>query len=89
MGGVVSDMQRRVKQHVTSPPGILRHVGRRVLRTSSAAMARLSLIVPISVLLIFVLLFNAFGSVSIAAADLANAPFALVGGILACTPGST
>ena len=47
------------------------------------AMARLRLIVPISVLLIFVLLFNAFGSVKHAALILVNVPFALIGGILA------
>src|SRR5262245_6645504 len=46
-------------------------------------MARLRLIVPISVLLIFVLLFNAFKTVKSAALILLNVPFALVGGILA------
>jgi len=46
-------------------------------------MARLSLIVPISILLIFVLLFNAFGSVKHSALILLNVPFALIGGILA------
>src|SRR5439155_815191 len=38
---------------------------------------------PASVLLIFVLLFNAFGSVKHAALILVNVPFALIGGILA------
>ena len=46
-------------------------------------MARLSVIVPISILLIFILLFNAFGSVKHAMLILLNVPFALIGGILA------
>jgi heavy metal efflux system protein len=40
-------------------------------------------IVPISVLLIFVLLFEAFGSVRSALLILLNVPFALIGGIVA------
>jgi len=47
------------------------------------AMNRLSLIVPLSILLIFVLLFNAFGSFKEAALIVLNVPFALIGGILA------
>ena len=46
-------------------------------------MARLQVIVPMSVFLIFVLLFNAFHSVRNAALILLNVPFALVGGIFA------
>jgi len=46
-------------------------------------MKRLSVIVPISVFLIFVLLFNAFDSVRSALLILGNVPFALIGGIVA------
>src|SRR5206468_8986478 len=46
------------------------------------AMKRLLLIIPVSILLIFVLLFEAFKSVKSAALILLNVPFALVGGIL-------
>src|SRR5438034_3763686 len=46
-------------------------------------MKRLALIVPVSVLLIFALLFNAFGSARNAALILMNVPFALIGGIFA------
>jgi cobalt-zinc-cadmium resistance protein CzcA len=46
-------------------------------------MSRLALIVPISVFLIFLLLFDAFKSVKSAALILANVPFAIIGGILA------
>jgi cobalt-zinc-cadmium resistance protein CzcA len=47
------------------------------------AMKRLELIVPISVFLIFILLFNAFGSIRNAALILVNIPFAAIGGIVA------
>jgi heavy metal efflux system protein len=46
-------------------------------------MARLRLVVPLSVLLIFILLFNAFNSVKSALLILLNVPFALIGGIFA------
>lgn len=44
-------------------------------------MKRLSIIVPISVLIIFALLFNAFKSLQSALLILLNIPFALIGGI--------
>jgi cobalt-zinc-cadmium resistance protein CzcA len=47
------------------------------------AMRRLALIVPVSVLLIFALLFNAFDSPKNAALILLNVPLALIGGIYA------
>jgi heavy metal efflux system protein len=46
-------------------------------------MARLRLVVPLSVFLIFILLFNAFNSVKSALLILLNVPFALIGGIFA------
>ena len=46
-------------------------------------MKRLSVVVPISLLLIFVLLFDAFGSFARAALILINVPLALIGGFVA------
>ena len=46
-------------------------------------MKRLAVIVPVSVFLIFMLLFNAFRSIRMAAVILLNVPFAMIGGILA------
>ena len=48
-----------------------------------AKKLRVAIIVPISVLLIFLLLFDAFGSFKSAALIVLNIPFAMVGGILA------
>jgi cobalt-zinc-cadmium resistance protein CzcA len=47
------------------------------------AMKRLSVVVPISLLLIFVLLFDAFKSFKMASLILLNVPLALVGGFVA------
>src|SRR5207249_418041 len=47
------------------------------------AMARLAVIVPTSIALIFILLFSAFGSTKYASLILVNLPFALIGGIAA------
>ena len=46
-------------------------------------MKRLAMIIPVSVLLIFVLLFNAFKSVRSSMLILLNVPFAVIGGIFA------
>ena len=82
MGSVVEDMQQRVKAKVTFPPGyFVAWSGE--FENQQRAMARLRLVVPLSVFLIFILLFNAFNSVKSALLILLNVPFALIGGILA------
>jgi len=81
MGSVVADMQRRAAT-VSMPPGyVVTWSGE--FENQQRAMTRLAVIVPISVFLIFVLLFNAFKSVRCAVLILMNVPFALIGGIIA------
>jgi cobalt-zinc-cadmium resistance protein CzcA len=82
MGGVVKDMQQHVQSSVQFPPGYYTTWGGE-FENQQRAMTRLSVIVPLSILLIFVVLFNAFGTVKDAALILLNVPFALIGGILA------
>jgi len=82
MGGVVADMQQRVAADVRLPPGYYTTWGGE-FENQQRAMARLALIVPLSILLIFFLLFNAFGTFTDAALILLNVPFALIGGIFA------
>jgi cobalt-zinc-cadmium resistance protein CzcA len=82
MGSVVKDMQERVKASVVVPPGSFIVWGGE-FENQQRAMSRLTVIVPLSVFLIFVLLFDAFHSVRNAALILLNVPFALVGGIFA------
>ena len=82
MGSVVADMQARVKAKVMVPEGYnISWSGE--FENQERAMARLALVVPISVLLIFVLLFNAFNSIKSAVLIILNVPFAMIGGIFA------
>ena len=81
MGSVVKDMQAKVKE-LTLPPGYL-VTWSGEFENQQRAMKRLGLIVPISVFMIFLLLFNTFQSVKNALLILLNVPFAIIGGILA------
>ncbi|HKU69773.1 MAG TPA: CusA/CzcA family heavy metal efflux RND transporter [Burkholderiales bacterium] len=82
MGSVVADMQQRVAKQVKLPAGyVMSWSGE--FENQERAMARLSIIVPISVLLIFVLLFDAFQSLKSATLIILNIPLALIGGIFA------
>jgi cobalt-zinc-cadmium resistance protein CzcA len=82
MGSLVAEMQDRVARQIKLPPGYYITWGGE-FENQQRAMKRLALIVPVSVLLIFALLFNAFGSAKSAALILMNVPFALIGGIFA------
>ena len=82
MGSVVADMKARVNKNVSISKGYsVTWSGE--FENQERAMQRLALVVPISLLLIFVLLFNAFGSVKTAGLILINVPMALVGGFVA------
>ncbi len=82
MGSVVRDMQARVAGRVRLPAGYFVTWGGE-FENQQRAMARLAIIVPISLLLIFVLLFNAFQSIPMSLVILANIPLAAIGGVLA------
>lgn len=82
MGSVVEEMKSRVAANVKLPEGYtVAWSGE--FENQERAMKRLTVVVPISLLLIFVLLFNAFGSFRMAALILLNVPLALVGGFVA------
>jgi cobalt-zinc-cadmium resistance protein CzcA len=82
MGSVVRDMQARVAAGVPLAAGD--EIGwSGEFENQQRAMKRLSWIVPLSIALIFLLLFDAFGSVRSAFLIVVNIPFAMVGGILA------
>ena len=82
MGSIVAEMQDRVQRKISLPPGFSVTWGGE-FENQQRAMRRLAMIVPISVLLIFILLFEAFGSVRSALLILLNVPFAPIGGIYA------
>lgn len=82
MGSIVADMRRALDAELPYEPGIeIDWSGE--FENQERAMARLAWVVPLSVLIIFVLLFDAFKDVGNALLILANVPFALIGGILA------
>ena len=82
MGSLVAEMQDRVNKEIKLPPAYYITWGGE-FENQQRAMKRLALIVPVSVLLIFALLFNAFDSARNSALILLNVPFALIGGIFA------
>jgi len=82
MGSLVQEMQRVVNRYLKLPAGYTVTWGGE-FENQQRAMGRLLMIIPVSILLIFVVLFEAFKTVKSAALILLNVPFALVGGILA------
>ena len=82
LGSLVADAQRRVARAVPMPPGYrLEWTGS--FENQQRAVRRLAVVVPITLLAIFFLLFTAFDSGRFAALILLNVPFAAIGGILA------
>jgi cobalt-zinc-cadmium resistance protein CzcA len=81
-GGFVQEAMPRVAREVSLPPGY-RILWSGQFENQQRAMQRLAIIVPISLTLIFVLLFWAFQSVKDAALIVMNVPFALIGGLVA------
>uniref|UniRef100_UPI0035B309A3 efflux RND transporter permease subunit n=1 Tax=Hylemonella sp. TaxID=2066020 RepID=UPI0035B309A3 len=82
MGSVVKDMKARVAENVKVPANYAINWSGE-FENQERAMQRLSVVVPISLLLIFVLLFDAFGSFQKAVLILVNVPLALIGGFIA------
>jgi cobalt-zinc-cadmium resistance protein CzcA len=80
-GSFVDEAQQKVAAQVDLPPGY-RIVWSGQFENQQRAMKRLSIIVPISLGLIFVLLFWAFMSIKNALLIVMNVPFAMIGGLL-------
>lgn len=82
LGGGVAEAQAKVRQAVTLPPGYYTEWGGE-FESMQRAGARLMLIVPATLLLIFLILFTLFNAVSRAAIVMLNVPLALIGGVFA------
>ena len=80
LGGFVADAQREIARRVQLPPGYFVTWGGQ-FENQQRAMKRLMVIVPITIGLIYLLLFTSFGSLKQAALIILNVPFALIGGI--------
>lgn len=82
VNGFVQAAREAIAARVSLPSGYRLEWGGS-FENQQRAMARLSIIVPLTIGLIFILLYTAFDSAALAGLIIANVPFALVGGILA------
>ena len=80
LGGFVADAQRAIAAKVSLPAGYFVTWGGQ-FENQQRAMRRLMIIVPITIGLIYLLLFSSFGSLKQAGLIILNVPFALIGGI--------
>jgi len=81
LGGVIADIKQRISSTVDLPAGYFIEYGGQ-FENQQRAMARLSVIVPVVLILIFLLLYLTFGSLNEAFLIIINVPLALIGGIL-------
>jgi len=81
-GGFVDEAQRRFGAEIKLPAGYQVSWGG-MFENLERARRRLAFILPVTLALIFALLFSAFGSASDALLVLVNVPFSLVGGVIA------
>lgn len=80
--GFVEDAKRKIAEGLKLPMGYYLEWGGQFENQQRAA-ARLAVVVPVALALIFFLLFTSFRSVGQALLVLSNIPFALVGGVVA------
>jgi cobalt-zinc-cadmium resistance protein CzcA len=80
-GSFVEDAQKRFDAQVKLPPGYRVEWGGQ-FENLARARKRLSVILPITIAIIFTLLFFTFGSAKYAGLVMMNVPFSLVGGIV-------
>lgn len=82
LGSFVAEAQERIRKEVKVPNGY-RLVWGGTFENQQRAMVRLSIVVPIVLLLIFLLLYASFNSFKNAGLIMLNVPFAMIGGIVA------
>ena len=80
IGSFVAEAQKAIEQNVDLPPGYLVTWGGQ-FRLQQEANKRLAVVIPITLIIIFVLLFSSFGSLKNTLLILLNIPLALVGGV--------
>ncbi|MBY6187918.1 CusA/CzcA family heavy metal efflux RND transporter [Marinobacter hydrocarbonoclasticus] len=81
MGSVVTEIDDRIASEAALPAGYAVQIGGQY-ESQQRAQKRLAIVVPISVALIALLLYFAFGSVRQAVLVMANVPLALIGGVM-------
>jgi cobalt-zinc-cadmium resistance protein CzcA len=81
LGGFITDVKERLAPIENAMPEGYRFVLGGQFENQQRAMARLKIVVPVAIVLIFLMLFGSLNSFKSAALILANLPFALIGGI--------
>ena len=81
IGSFVEEAQKAIDTKVQFPPGYLVSWGGQ-FELQQEANKRLSLVVPITLLIVFLLLFSSFNSLKNALLIILNIPLALVGGVV-------
>ena len=81
-GGFVAEAQRKFEAQIKLPSGYQVEWGGQ-FENLERARKRLTIILPVTIAIIFALLFSAFGTAGDAGLVLMNVPFSLVGGIVA------
>jgi cobalt-zinc-cadmium resistance protein CzcA len=82
LGGFVAEVQEKMDQQLSLPPGYWLEYGGTFEQLQSASQ-RLTLLVPITLVMIFALLMMTFGSAKDAALVFSGVPLALTGGVIA------
>ena len=82
LGSFVSEAQKTIEREVKLPPGMYIEWGGQYQNLQAASL-RLSIVVPICFAVIFVVLYFALGSLSLAATVFTAVPLALAGGVFA------
>jgi len=82
MGSIVAELDSRIQNEIELPPGYTVVFGGQ-FENQQRAQAKLMIVVPLSLLMIFILLYFMFHSMGQAALIMLNVPLALIGGILA------
>jgi len=81
IGSFVADGQQAIEASVDLPPGYLLTWGGQ-FRLQQEANKRFAVVIPVTLLIVFLLLYSSFNSVKYSALILLNIPLALVGGVL-------
>ena len=82
MGSLVAELDRRIQDEIDLPAGYTVVFGGQ-FENQQRAQAKLMIVVPLSLLMIFILLYFMFNSMGQATLIMLNVPMALIGGILA------
>ncbi len=82
IGSFVQEGQKAIEANVDLPPGYLVTWGGQ-FRLQQEANKRLAVVIPVTLIIIFILLFSSFGSLKNTLLILLNIPLALVGGVTA------